>query len=62
MEHNKAPDQDGFLAEFHLNFCDIIRADLLELCSFLHGGHRELFRLNFDEIFLLPKVSDVERI
>jgi hypothetical protein len=28
----------------------------------LHGGQLELFRLNFGEIILLPKIIDTERI
>ena len=62
MEHNKAPGPDGFPAEFYQNFWDIIRSDLLDLFSFLHAGQLELFRLNFGEIILLPKVNEAERI
>jgi hypothetical protein len=36
--------------------------DLLELFSSLHCGQLELFRLNFGEIILLPKVNEAERI
>jgi hypothetical protein len=32
------------------------------LFNFLHAGQLELFRLNFDEIILLPKVNEAERI
>ena len=28
----------------------------------LHAGQLELFRLNFGEIILLPKINDAERI
>jgi hypothetical protein len=36
--------------------------DLLELFGFLHARQLELFRLNFGEIILLPKVNEAERI
>jgi hypothetical protein len=62
MEHNKAPGPDGFPAEFYQNFWEVIKVDLLELFSSLHAGHLELFRLNFGEIILLPKVIEAERI
>jgi hypothetical protein len=31
MEHNKAPDLDGFSAEFYQVCCDIIKDDLMAL-------------------------------
>ena len=62
MEHNKAPGPDGFPAEFYQNFWDIIKLDLLALFGALHAGQLELFRLNFGEIILLPKIIDAERI
>jgi hypothetical protein len=62
MEHNKAPGPDGFPAEFYQTFWDTIKDDLLDLFSCLHAGHLELFRLNFGEIVLLPKVNEAERI
>jgi hypothetical protein len=62
MEQNKAPGPDGFPAEFYQNFWDVIKGDLLELFSFLHFGQLELFRLNFGEIILLPKVNEAKRI
>ena len=62
MEHNKAPGPDGFPAEFYQNFWDITKLDLLQLFSCLHSGQLELFRLNFGEIILLPKVNEAERI
>jgi hypothetical protein len=62
MEQNKAPGPDGFPAEFYQNFWDVIKGDLLELFSFLHSGQLELFRLNFGEIILLPKVNEAKRI
>jgi mannosylglycoprotein endo-beta-mannosidase len=62
MEHNKASGPDGFPAEFYQTFWDTIKSDLLELFSSLHAGQLELFRLNFGEIILLPKVNEAERI
>lgn len=62
MEQNKAPGPDGFPAEFYQNFWEVIKSDLLLLFSDLHAGHLELFRLNFGEITLLPKVNEAERI
>ena len=62
MEHNKAPGPDGFLAEFYQNFQDVLKTELLELFGALHARQLELFRLNFGEIILLPKINDAERI
>ena len=62
MEHNKAPGPDGFPTEFFQNFWDVIKSDLLQLFASLHVGQLELFRLNFGEIILLPKVNEAERI
>src|SRR5438128_5636776 len=62
MEHNKAPGPDGFPAEFYQNFWDVIKTELLELFGDLHAGQLELFRLNFGEIILLPKINEAERI
>jgi hypothetical protein len=64
MEHTKAPGSDGFPvpAEFYQNFWEVIKSNLLELFTFLHSGQLELFRLNFAEIILLPKINEAERI
>jgi mannosylglycoprotein endo-beta-mannosidase len=62
MEHNKAPGPDGFPAEFYQHFWETIKSDLLELFGCLHAGQLELFRLNFGEIVLLPKIQNAERI
>ena len=62
MEHNKAPSTDGFPAEFYQNFWDVIQSDLMAMFGSLHAGQLELFRLNFGEIILLPKINDAERI
>ena len=58
----KAPGPDGFPAEFYQTFWDVIQSDLLEMFQDLHARHLELFRLNFVEIILLPKVNGAERI
>ena len=62
MEHNKAPGPDGWPAEFYRYFCDVIKTDLLEMFGCLHAGQLDLYRLNFGEIVLLPKILDAERI
>jgi hypothetical protein len=62
MEHNKAPGPDGFPAEFYQTFWDILKANLLDLFVELHEGQLGLFRINFGEIILLPKVINAERI
>ena len=62
MEHNKAPGQDGFPAKFYQNFWDIIKPDLLGMFGALHSGQLEIFRLNFGEIILFPKITYAERI
>jgi hypothetical protein len=62
MKHNTTPGPDGFPAEFYQNFWDVIKSDLLQLFACLHNGQLELFRLNFGEIILLPKVNEAERI
>jgi hypothetical protein len=62
MEHNKAPGPDGFLAEFYHTFWNITKVDLLELFNDLHKGQLKLFKLNFGEIIMLPKMKDADRI
>jgi hypothetical protein len=62
MEHNKAPGPDGFPTEFYQIFWDTIKSDLLHMFSVSHVGQLELFRLNFGEVILLPKVNEAERI
>jgi hypothetical protein len=54
--------EHGFPAEFYQNFWDVIKFDLMALFADLHAGQLELFRLNFGEIILLPKVNEAERI
>jgi hypothetical protein len=62
MEHNKASGPNGFLTEFYQTFWGTIKGDLIDLFSCIHAGQLELFRLNFGEIVLLPKVNEAERI
>jgi hypothetical protein len=62
VEHNKAPGPDGFPMEFYQSFWDTIKSDLLEMFSILHAGQLELFRINFGEVILVPKVNEAERI
>jgi hypothetical protein len=62
MEHNKAPGTDGFPAKFYQSFWKIIKGDLLLLFAKLHAGQLELFRINFGEIILQPKLNEAERI
>jgi hypothetical protein len=62
MEHNKALGPNSFPSEFYQSFWDTIKMDLLHMFSVLHYGQLELFRLNFGEVILLPKVNEAERI
>lgn len=62
MEHNKAPGLDGFPTEFHKDLWHIIKTGLSELFNCLHAGRLDLFRLNFDEIVLLLKIKEAERM
>jgi hypothetical protein len=41
---------------------DIVKVYLLELFAKIHAGQLGLFRINFGEIIILPKVIDEERI
>jgi hypothetical protein len=43
-------------------FWEVIKTDLLDLFSYLCSGQLELFRLNFGEIILLPKINAAERV
>jgi mannosylglycoprotein endo-beta-mannosidase len=48
MEHNKAPDPDGFPTEFYQVFWGIIKDDLLRLFSDLHRETLDLYSLNLE--------------
>ncbi|WVZ96211.1 hypothetical protein U9M48_041878, partial [Paspalum notatum var. saurae] len=50
IEHNKAPDLDGFPPEFYQVFWNVIKRELA------------LNRLNFGNIILIPKVGDATKI
>jgi hypothetical protein len=53
---------DGFSVESYQNFRDLFKNDLMGLFAELHACQLELFRINFGEIILLPKVNSAERI
>jgi hypothetical protein len=61
MEYNKAPGPDGFPSEFYQKIWDTIKLYLLQMFSVLHAGQLELFRLNFGEVILLPKVMERQK-
>mgnify|MGYP003702354059 FL=1 len=62
MEHNKAPDPDGFPAEFYKVFWSVIKNDLLDLFKEFHNASLPLFSLNFGTIILLPKCVEAMKI
>jgi mannosylglycoprotein endo-beta-mannosidase len=62
MEHNKAPDPDGFPTEFYQVFWGIIKADLLPLFVDLHREAMYLYSLNFGIITLIPKNHNATKI
>jgi hypothetical protein len=62
MEHNKAPDPDGFPTEFYQVFWGIIKDDLLRLFSDLHRETLDLYSLNFEIITLIPKTQNATKI
>jgi hypothetical protein len=55
MKHNKAPDPDGFHAEFYQAFWKVSKGDLMALFKDFYKGRLPLFSLNFGIITLLPK-------
>jgi hypothetical protein len=55
MEHNKAPESDGFQAEFYQAYWEIIKNDLMDLFRKFHNEDLPLYSLNFGMIILLPK-------
>jgi hypothetical protein len=62
MEHNKAPDPDGFPIEFYQVFWEIIKEDLLALFSDFYEEQLPLFSLNFGVITLIPKIHKAKQI
>jgi hypothetical protein len=62
MEHNKAPGQDGFPAEFYQACWEIIKDDLMALFREFHTGDLPLYSLNFGMIILLPKCREAAKI
>ena len=62
MEHNKSSGSDRFPVEFYQCCWDIVKLDLIQLFHDFHKGSLELFKLNFGEIILLPKIKDACRI
>jgi hypothetical protein len=61
MEHNKAPDPDGFPAEFYQSCLNIIKEDLMALFKEFHQSDLPLFSLNFGMITLLPKCRETTK-
>jgi len=62
MEHNKAPEPDGFPAEFYQVFWGTIKDDLMAMFAMFHKQELPLYSLNFGTIILLPKCKDAIRI
>ena len=62
MEHNKAPDPDGFSAEFYQAFWVLIKDDLMAMFVDFYNGTLPLYSLNFGIITLLPKKDNAVQI
>ena len=62
MEHNKAPNPDGFPTENFQVFWEIIKEDLMVLFKDFHEERLPLYSLNFGVITLLPKTVDAKQI
>jgi hypothetical protein len=62
MEHNKAPDPDGFPTEFYQTCWKFIKGDLLALFMNFHDGSLPLYRLNFGTIILISKSREATTI
>jgi hypothetical protein len=62
MEHNKAPEPDGFPDDFYQKFWEVIKEDLLKMFHDLHEGILPLFSLNFGVITLIPKTQETNCI
>jgi hypothetical protein len=55
MEHNKAPELNGFPAKFYQKFWDVIKEDLITMFHGSYVGDLSIFSLNFGVITLIPK-------
>ena len=62
MEHNEAPDPDGFSTEFYQFFWEVVKPDLMSLFYEFHAGRLPIHSLNFGVITLLSKIADAARI
>jgi hypothetical protein len=62
MKHNKAPEPDGFPAEFYQIFWEIIKGDLMPLFKDFYEDKLPLFSHNFGIIMLLPKQKEASHI
>ena len=62
MKYNKAPDPDGFPAEFYQVFWSIIKDDLIAMFRDFHNEDLRLFSLNFGIVTLIPKLNEVKKI
>jgi hypothetical protein len=62
MKNNKAPNPDGFPAEFYQAFWEVIKEDLMALFKEFHEGNLPLFILNIGIITLLQKPKEATQI
>jgi hypothetical protein len=62
MEHNKAPDPDGFPTEFYQVFWEVIKGDLIALFNDFNQGQSSIYSLNFGVITLLPKKGNAMKL
>jgi hypothetical protein len=62
MEHNKAPDPDGFPAKFYQFFWEVVKPNLMNIFYEFHAGRLPIHSLNFEVIMLVPKIVDAARI
>jgi len=62
MEHNKAPDPDGFSAEFYQALWVLIKDDLMAMFVDFYNWTLPLYSLNFGIITLLPKKDNAVQI
>ena len=62
MEANRAPGPDNIPAEFYQHCWGIVKKDIMSIFDHFNAGTLDVQRLNYGVIYLLPKVSSVERI